>query len=44
VYYSVVDLLVENQSSILWKNLKFSIIKASGLLPLHILSNHMQYI
>jgi hypothetical protein len=40
----VVDLLIENQGSVLWKNLKFSISKTSGLLPLHILSDPMQYI
>jgi hypothetical protein len=40
--YSVVDSVVESRS-ISWKNLKFSISKASGLLPLHILFEPIQH-
>jgi hypothetical protein len=41
----VVDLVVKNQDySYPWKNLKFSISKASGLLPLHTLFDPKQYI
>jgi hypothetical protein len=43
VCYSVVDSVVESRY-IPWKNLKFSISKASGLLPLHTLFDPKQYI
>jgi hypothetical protein len=43
MWCSVIDLIFENQDSIMRKNLDFSLSKASGLLSLHIMFEPIQH-